>query len=270
MMRTLLIIFLAATMFSPAAAVPGLQENLFFLHNSTGRNLIAQGLVRDFIATRNNEADSHYVFWDHDYNEIGLKDPQGDNTGRSYNIPDNNTAPDGLHKLWTTSNSARDSILTNHQVVAFKSCFPASDIGSEAELAQYKTWYLEMRTFFDTQPNTTFIVMSTPPLHRLATSVETADRARAFASWLSSEEYLSGHANLVCFNLFDQWAQPNDGSATRNMLRYDFELNHSSSNSHPNALANQTVGPIFADFLMQSARVPVENPSLDHIKTLFR
>ena len=95
--------------------------------------------------------------------------------------------------------------------------------------------------------------MSTLPLHRLATNAAEAARARAFATWLSSPTYLSGHPNVVCFNLFDLLAKANDGTATANMLRYEYEGSHSSSDSHPNLLANQTVGPIFATFLCIAA-----------------
>ena len=31
-----------------------------------------------------------------------------------------------------------------------------------------------------------------------------ADNARAFANWLKSATYLSGHPNVVCFDLFDR------------------------------------------------------------------
>jgi hypothetical protein len=246
------------------------QENLFFLHHSTGRHLVTDGLVRNWITDLNQELGSGFVLWDHDYNYLGLSNPDGVLTDRCYNIPGDNTDPDGLHNLWTTSNSARDSILTNHQLVAFKSCYPASDIGSDSELTQYKTWYLEMRDFFDTQPNTTFIVMSTPPRHPLATDLDDADRARAFANWLDSEQYLSGHDNLLCFNLFDLWAHPDDGSPDRNMLREAYVRSIHDPDSHPNDLANQTVGPIFAEFLTRAGRVPNSTTSLGQVKALFR
>jgi hypothetical protein len=110
-----------------------------------------------------------------------------------------------------------------------------------------------MRDFFDTRTDRLFIVMSTPPLHRLATNTAEASNARVFADWLCSDTYLSGHPNVRCFNLFDNLAKSNDGSATANMLRYEYEGSHSDSDSHPNTLANQTVGPVFAEFLCNAA-----------------
>ena len=44
-----------------------------------------------------------------------------------------------------------------------------------------------------------------------------------------------------------------EAASAGNLLRYEYEGSHSDSDSHPNTLANQTVGPIFAQFLMASA-----------------
>jgi hypothetical protein len=225
--------------------------SLFFLHHSTGRNLINGGGVRSVVAAHNASRGTKFRFWDHDYIYIGLRNPDGVLLGYHYGAAANNTDPDGLYALWTTNNAARDSILANHDVIAFKSCFPASGIPSAAALDQYKTWYVAIRDVFDQHPDKVFVVMSPPPLHRLATDLDEADRARAFANWLASPAYLAGHPNVVCFNLFDHLAQPNDGSATRNMLRWEYEGSHTVGDSHPNSLANQTVGPLFAAALME-------------------
>ena len=155
--------------------------------------------------------------------------------------------PDGLHVLWTTSNSARADILANHEVIAFKSCYTASDIGSSSELDQFKSWYLEIRDFLDTRPDKVFMIMSPPPRHRLRTDSGDADRTRAFADWLGSAEFLDGHPNLVYFDFFDHLAD------SGNMLRYEYEKYHSDGDSHPNALANQTIGPLFADAIAEAA-----------------
>ncbi len=251
------------TMSVPPAGTHGL-TNLFFLHHSTGDGLIGQdtvpgGIMRSVITDYNTAHATSFAFWDHCYNDPGLRNPDGTypDPPVSYNIPNDNTDPEGLWYLWTSSETdavtARSAILDNHQVIAFKSCFPASAIGDAATLEQYKTWYLQMRNFFDTRTDRLFVVMSTPPLHRLATNETEAWNARMFANWLSSAEYLPGHPNVVCFNLFDYLAKADDGSATANMLRYEYEGSHSDSDSHPNTLANETVGPIFAQFLIDAA-----------------
>ena len=234
-------------------------RRLFFLHHSTGRLLLDEGHARQYLNEVNNARGSDLVLWDHDYNYIGLSDVQGDLLGYDYSIPGDDTYPAGLHELWTTNNSARDSILARYDIVAFKSCYPACDIDSEAQLQQYQQWYLEMRTFFDSRPDKTFIIMSPPPRHRLATNATHAERARRFARWLTSDEYLSDHPNLVGFDFFDLLANPDDGSATSNMLRYQYELSHSSSDSHPNALANSTNAPIFIDVLVAASQAPTSS-----------
>lgn len=143
--------------------------------------------------------------------------------------------------------------MTNHEVIAFKSCFPASLIISTDMLNEYKQWYTDMLSFFDQHPEKLFVVMSTPPLHRLATDAASAKRARAFANWLKSAQYLGARRNVVCFGVFDLLAHPDDGSASANKLRWEYEGSHTSDDSHPNTAANRIVGPALADFLCESA-----------------
>ena len=162
--------------------------NLFFLHHSTGNGLIVEGNMRDVISVYNNTHGMQFGFWDHGYNSDGLKNPAGESTGENYAIPDDNTDPDGLYYLFTSNEAdaqySRNLILNNHQVIAFKSCFPASDIPDSDTLNQYKTWYLAMRAVFDQHTDKLFVVMSTPPLHRLATYTTAAANAKTFANWL--------------------------------------------------------------------------------------
>ncbi|MBU4200720.1 MAG: hypothetical protein KKG09_03535 [Verrucomicrobia bacterium] len=239
----------------------GTQElnNLFFLHHSTGNGLIVEGNMRGTVQAYNDAHGTSIEFWDHGYSSDGLRNPNGEETGVSYGSPTDNTNPDGLHYIFTSSESdataCRNLILANHQVIAFKSCFPASEIPDTDTLNQYQTYYLEMRTVFDQHPDKLFVVMSTPPLHRLATSAESAANARLFANWLKSSEYLNGHTNIVCFDLFNYLA------GTDNFLKYEYEGSHSGNDSHPNTLANQTVGPIFAQFLISSAIAYSPSPS---------
>jgi hypothetical protein len=223
--------------------------NVIFLHLSTGRNLIDEGVVRERFSA------AGYQFWDHDYNWIGLRDPAGEYTGYGYNVPDSNTNPDGLARLF--AQRVYDlplnafSRLLQHEVIAFKSCFPASQITSDEQLAQYKAWYLAMRDVMDAQPERVFVVMSPPPLNPAATDAKAAARARAFAEWLGSDEYLAGHPNVFMFDFFGHLAEDDPGSPEYNMLRAAYRRD--GEDSHPNELANQTVGPLFAGFVMEAA-----------------
>lgn len=270
---------------APAAEV----TRIFLLHNSVGRLLIEQGQMREVLEQINTREQTQLRFWDHNYPYIGVCDAEGDYLGYPYSsVCGHNTNPDGLHTLWLDTSipqyvSARDSILTNHDVIAFKSCYRATDFGGaqtnaelDAALQQYKTWYLAMRNVFDQHPDKVFVVISPPPRHRLhpeATAAR-AVRARQFANWLQSPEFLGQPArpNLRVFDLFDLLAAPDNGQPAANMMRYEYELSHTGQDCHPNALANSIVGPLLIEFLAGAAGalVPTETMSLGSVRSLFR
>jgi len=228
----------------------GTYRNVVFLHHSTGRALIEQGGVRELLRQRN------YQFWDHEYNTYGLTRPDGTRTGTQYEIPETkpgvrgggNTDPEGLAVLFAQPvHSPADnafSRLLQHQVIIFKSCFPNSGIKNDAMLARHKSLYLGMRQVMDQHSNRIFILVTTPPLHPLATNPEEARRARELALWLQSSEFLEGHSNLFVFDFHSLLADPKTG-----MLRAEYQLKPDSSDSHPNALANRNIGPLFVDFV---------------------
>ncbi len=224
-------------------------RNVLFIHHSTGHNLIVQGQVREQFT------EAGYAFWDHDYNPTGLTRPDGTRTGYSYNIPRDNTDPDGLAELFAQQayqwpvNAFSGAL--QHDVIVFKSCFPASNIESEAQLETYRRYYLGIRDVIDQHPEHLFIAMSPPPLVPESTTPENAARARAFANWLTSDEYLSGHPNLYTYNFFDSLAEGDPASPEHNMLRAAYRP-QAAGDSHPNQLANEEVGPQFVEFIIAS------------------
>jgi hypothetical protein len=228
----------------------GAYTNVVFLHHSTGGALIAEGGVREILI------EAGFDFWDHGYNPTGLRAPDGHLTGYSYSIPGDNTDPDGLARLFAQRTYPLPvnalSGLLQHEVIAFKSCFPASQIDTDAELAEYKAWYLGMRDVMDAHPDHVFIVMSPPPLHPAVTDPAAAARARAFAEWLSSDAYLEGHPNVYTFDLFDHLAEGDPTSPDVNTLRSEYRP--AGTDSHPNQTANEAVGPAFAEAIMSAAR----------------
>jgi hypothetical protein len=227
----------------------GAFSNVIFLHHSVGRYLIEQGGVRERLS------EAGYRFWDHDYNYIGITDPSGVLTGYSYGVPDDNTNPDGLAALFAQPLHELPlnafSGLMQHEVILFKSCFPVSNIRSDEQLEQYKRWYLAMREVMDAHPDHLFIVITPPPLNPSATTPEAAARARAFADWLLSDEYLEGHPNVATFDLFGALAEDDPASPEVNMLRADYRRD--GEDSHPNETANREVGPRLADFIIHTA-----------------
>jgi len=223
--------------------------NVIFLHHSTGRHLIRQGGVRERMAA------AGFRFWDHDYNYEGITRPDGTQAGYSYVIPDNNTDPDGLARLFTQRVHRLPlnalSGLMQHEVIAFKSCFPASHITTDAQLAEYKASYLDIRNVADRHRDRLFIILTPPPLNPAATDAEAAARARAFADWLKSEEFLDGHPNVFTFDFFDMLAEGDASAPDFNMLRASYR---EGADSHPNQLANETIGPLFVDFIVGAAQ----------------
>jgi hypothetical protein len=221
--------------------------NVIFLHHSVGNNLIEQGGVRELF----NQAG--YQFWDHDYNYIGLTDPNGNPTGYSYSIPADNTDPDGLHQLFHQPELPLPlnafSGLMQHEVIIFKSCYPASDIVSEEDLQASKQMYLEIRDVMDQHPEKLFIVVTQPPLNPAHTTLEIANRARSFADWLKSDEYLAGHPNVATYDLFGQLAEDQAGVPDYNMLKGEYRQ---GTDSHPNEIANQVIAPDFVEFITQA------------------
>jgi len=234
--------------------------NLFFLHHSTGQGIINGG-VRSAITAYNTAHSTSFEFWDHCYTweslpdwPGGLVDPDGNATGTVYGDCLDATDPVDLAVLWTDPDpyyaNTRNNILDNHEVIAFKSCFPAAAISSDIILEDYKVYYRDMRDFFDTRPDRLFVVIGFPPLHPDETNAEDAARARQFINWLKSSEYLSGHPNIVCFDLFDLLASAgSDGPI--NTLRTSYQPEY--VDSHPNTAGNQAVAPVFAQFLCDSA-----------------
>jgi len=220
-------------------------SRIILLHHSVGANLIAQGDVRQRLT------DLGYELYDHGYNDDGLVLADGTPAGRNFDVPDDNTNPDGLAAIFAQPlHDPPDntfSHLMEYDVIAFKSCFPVSNIESDEQLAEYESYYLSIRSRMDQYPNRIFIVVTPPPEIPADTDAQAAARARAFANWLASNEDLSGHPNVFTFNFFDLLADP-----STNMLRADYQTDE--YDAHPNELANQTIGPLFADFIDQSIR----------------
>jgi len=234
----------------------GSYTNVIFLHHSTGRALIAEGNVRPLLTKLG------YRFWDHGYNHEGLVRPDGTPTHASYRIPGNrgqgNTDVDGLAKLFmqpvTNPPSNAFSRLLQHEVIVFKSCFPNSAIKSDEMQEQFQAWYLQMRDVMDQHPDRIFILVTSPPLHPMATNADEARRARAIANWLKSDEYLAGHPNVFVFDFFDLLADP-----FTNTLRAEYQLSPNEPDSHPNRLANERIGPLFVKFIDEAVQMYKRN-----------
>jgi hypothetical protein len=225
----------------------GQYTNIVFLHHSVGDGLIVQGQLRQKFS------DAGYAFWDQGYNAQPLRAPNGKTTGYGYYVPEDNTDPDGLARVFAQPVYALPvntfSGLLQHEVIIFKSCFPVSDIATDAQLELDKTYYLRIRDVITKHPDKVFIVLTPPPLNPAETNAANARRARALANWLRSDEFWNKKSNYFVFDLFDALAESNSVSQDYSMLRQAYR---DGSDSHPNAKAGETVAPGLADFVIQS------------------
>ena len=238
-----------------SAAVQGTPVRIIFMHHSTGENLIWQGGVREAFV------ELGYEFWDHGYNSDGLIDPYGRDTSINWNVPGDNTDPDGWYAIFnqpfTTPPTNTLSHMLEYDVIIFKSCFPASHIADNEMFEDYKRYFLAIRSVMDQYPNKLFIPFTTPPLVPNSTDPGSAARARAWAQYLTSAEYLGGHPNIHVFNFFTLLAD--DTGYLRAEYRPD------QWDSHPNELANRTVGPLFVAFVDQAIQSFI--PGQEHSQT---
>lgn len=253
-----IVVLLAFSLFDLQEAAVGLAQTeperpirIIFLHHSCGENLINEGNVREGLTALG------YEFYDHGYNGDGLRLADGSYAGLDFGVPDDNTDPDGLANIF--SQPLHDppdntfSHLMTYDVIAFKSCFPVSNIGDDHQLAEYQRYYLFIRDRIDQYPHKLFIVVTQPPQVPGSSNLEEARRARALADWLRSDEFLAGHPNLTTFDFFGLLA--GEDNFLRAEYRYD------DYDAHPNSHANAAIGPQFVAFIDQAIRyfAPLES-----------
>lgn len=239
---------------------------LLFIHHSTGANLILQGDLRALLKSRIPTLE----LWGHSYNLLpwwqltahifpyhtGLSDQNGKLTGTDYKIEITNTDPQGYADLFSEEihsppDNALSKIVANFDIIMFKSCFPVTKIETEEKLKHYQDCYLKIRDTIDKLSNKKFILLTAPPLRKEMTKSEWAARARRYANWMKSNEYLEERKNMFVFDFFDALAKGDSQSDNFNMLRRDY-CSIIPIDSHPNQMANQQVARKLADFISQS------------------
>lgn len=241
----ILFILLALLPFLLAANFASLgPTRIIFLHHSCGHNLIDQGGVREGFTALG------YEFYDHGYNGDGLRLADGSYSGDNFDVPGDNTDPDGFADIFAQPlHDPPDntfSYLMEYDVIAFKSCFPVSNIWGDEQLDEYKSYYLAIRDRIDQYPDKIFVIVTQPPQVPGSSDPGEAVRARAFADWLQSDEYLAGHPNLFTFDFFGHLA------GADNFLRPEYRMD--DYDAHPNEQANRAIGPLFVEFLDQAIK----------------
>jgi hypothetical protein len=168
-----------------------------------------------------------------------------------------------------------------NRIVMFKSCYPASGVGSDGTepgnpfsstqtITNYKAVYRHpggsgntysnggyiykpLEDIFAQNPDILFIPVTAPPLHygpSDATNNAAAHRARVFNNWLKNDwlaSYNAAHPgldNVAVFDWFNILAYPDDHASHPNRLRQEY--GGDGGDSHPNAAANAATTAVFA------------------------
>jgi hypothetical protein len=216
-----------------------MSSRALFIHHSVGRHLLVQGNVRAHI--------NGIELWDHDYNRIGLSDPDGRPLHTSFSLPGDDTDPPALLRLFAGVDdeacAARAKIL-DFDVIAMKSCYPNSNISSQHQEHELRDIYRALLATLADIPRE-FVLVTSPPLVPLRTSRAAAARATGVARWLASEA-ASGIRNVRIFDLFSQLAD-GEGRLRREHRRA------LPIDAHPNAHAWVDIAPLFAKTLSEAA-----------------
>lgn len=223
-----------------------------FIHHSVGRYLIRDGSLRRRLSRR-PPGGAPIALWDHDYNRRGLCDGSGRPLGRSFPLPDDDTDPPALLNLFGGGGSAAEAArrqALEFEVVAMKSCYPNSAIGSDAELARDEDVYRRLLAALAELPHNEFLLLTSPPLISLRTNREQSQRARQLSSWLAHDAELP--ANVAVFDLFDRLATPAAAGAHGNRLRRRYRR-RLPVDAHPNVRAGEEVGPELVKAIARAA-----------------
>ena len=226
---------------------PPQRLTMIWHHHSTGREILNGGLLD---ALKANNIDCYSLY----YQEAQVDGYViGDHTDPP-DFPRNFNTPKYFEtiKSWKLSGDKKQ-----HDIIMFKSCFPASNINSDAMLDQYREYYNALLTTFKNNPDILFIAMSTPPLVKDATTPENAKRAREWAKWIT-EEYAKDVPNVKVFDLFNSLVIL-EGNPDANTLVPQFA--ESKTDSHPVAAGAKAVTRMFIPWLNRVIREQIEAKS---------
>ncbi|HQH74025.1 MAG TPA: hypothetical protein PK360_18265, partial [bacterium] len=259
------------------------QDDLIFIHHSTGMNWLNDGLRPVLDAKPYIDEVNEIYYGDVVPPDSGrpasLGEVPGDSTNMYHWIFWFNDYLEGIQKYQCANGRNR--------IIMYKSCFPNSDVridgylpGSpfdmDLTITNYQSLYRKyndpngtysyegysyrpLEQIFAEHPETLFIAVTAPPLHYApddATTNEKAQRASNFNNWLKNEwlpGYLAanhGIKNVAVFDFFNVLAYPADRPAHPNRLRAEY--GGEAGDSHPNEQANQAATAAFTGFIDQA------------------
>lgn len=219
---------------------PSQPLSMVWLHHSTGDSLLKGGLLdalkKDGIA-----------FYDINYEEAVV---DGYVVGDHTDIPDwpktfNTPKYFDVVKSWELGGKK-----PHHDIVMFKSCYPNSDITSDAMLEEYEKHFNDLLPTFRANPDILFIGMSTPPLVAAKTTPEAGARARRWAQWVTTE-YARDEKNVKVFDLFDALAVAPDKPNANTLVP---QFASGKTDSHPSPEGAQAVTRLFIPWFNRIVR----------------
>jgi hypothetical protein len=230
-------------------------KQILFIHHSTGANLIREGHLRKEIT----QLDPTRQLWDHNYNLLpvctkflachsnykGLSDASGSITGKDYAITLSNNSPKEYAEIFSRNrNDVTLRAILKYDIIAFKNCYPTTKIISQKQLTDDKFDYITIRGSLKKYSENKFILITPPPIRKNLTTIIYAQRAQTLIEWIISPNYLKGVNNIHIFDFFHLLADNNGflKKEYQRLIPWD---------SHPNKLANETIAPIFAQFLVE-------------------
>lgn len=248
------IIFVFLISFVNAAAG---NESIIFLHHSTGWGVYNTGNVEGYFDNYNSQEGTTYQITERDYPDTPY--PWANYPYDYWNLWINGACDSSNPNI-----ECLDTLVNDYDVIIWKHCFPGAAISADTgnpditssskRIENYKLQYRALRQLMDSYPDTTFIIWTLAPLHRLATNSEHATRANEFSEWVKNDFLTEDgeHPNIFIFDFYGNASEldPNPPQGMQYTLKYEYEINHTSSNSHPNTLANQNIGPVFAQFII--------------------
>ncbi len=249
-------IFLLIVLYQPANS-----QKAIFLHHSVGANVYSEGHVADWISNYNSQHDTHYEITERAYPDTPYP---WDNYPYDYwNLWINNACDDQNPNI-----ECLGSLCSKYDMIIFKHCYPGASIiadyntpsvsSPDKTIENYKLQYRALRDLLDTYPDNKFIVWTLAPLHRLFTNEYSATKAAEFVAWVKNEwlqEDGKPHPNVKIFDFFGYTAEadPSPVNGKTNCLKYEYEFDHVDKfNSHPNTMANEYVGPILAELIVNT------------------
>lgn len=240
-------------------------QNAIFLHHSVGGNVYTQGGVANWATSYNSSHSANFQIIEQSYP----------------NFPwEWNNYPWDYWKLWVAGGcnnadkgiACLENIAANYDLVIFKHCYPGADLKATALTTDksvktnenYKYLYRLLLAKLDAMPQKKFMVWTLTPERSSSSDIEQGNNAYNFVEWVKKSwltEDGKAHPNVFIFDFFNLVAE---GSATTGYaLKTIYEIAGEPNNNHPNTAANQYVGPIFAQAVIDilKTNTSVEDPA---------